>query len=336
MKSQNTGTKTLDEDMPPAKRLGGVLKRFSSLTTLAALVVLMAVITAINTSFLTTSNLMNLLLQVTANGFIAFGMTFVILTGGIDLSVGAILALSSALMAGMAAGGMPLPIAVLLCLVVGAVLGAINGVFVAYWKMAPFIVTLATQMVYRGLTLVFTNGNPLTKGMDGFFLAFIGQGYLFGIPFPVILMVIAFVVLYVLLHKTAFGRSVYALGGNERAAYIAGVKSNRVKVAIYTISGLMSALSGLVITSRLSSATPQAGNSYEMFAIAAVVIGGTSLMGGKGRMTGTIIGVLIIGVINNGLNIIGVSTFWQQVVEGLVILVAVLIDVIKNRKSMRV
>ncbi|MFT9110958.1 MAG: ribose ABC transporter permease [Bifidobacterium psychraerophilum] len=317
------------------KSLGNLSKRFSSLTTLAALVILMVIITFINPNFFTANNLLNLLLQVTANGFIAFGMTFVILTGGIDLSVGAILALSSALAAGMIGAGMPLPLAVFLCLVIGAFLGAVNGFFIAYGKMAPFIVTLATQMAYRGLTLVFTNGNPLTNKMDGFFLAFIGQGYLFGIPFPVIIMIIAFVLLFVLLHKTSFGKSVYALGGNEKAAYIAGVQSNRVKVAIYTISGAMSALSGLVITSRLSSATPQAGSGYEMFAIAAVVLGGTSLMGGKGRLTGTMIGVLIIGVLNNGLNIIGVSAFWQQVVEGVVILVAVLIDVLRNRKSLR-
>ncbi|MEE8738927.1 MAG: ribose ABC transporter permease [Bifidobacterium sp.] len=317
------------------KSLGKFTQRFSSLTTLAALIVLVVIITIINSSFFTASNLLNLLLQVTANGFIAFGMTFVILTGGIDLSVGAILALSSAFAAGMIGSGMPMPLAIIASLLIGGLLGAINGLFISFGKMAPFIVTLATQMVYRGLTLVFTNGNPLTKNMDGFFLAYIGQGYLLGIPFPVILMVIAFAVLYVLLHRTAFGKSVYALGGNEQAAYIAGVKSNRVKIAIYTISGLMSALAGLVITSRLSSATPQAGNGYELYAIAAVVLGGTSLMGGKGRMSGTIIGVLIIGVLNNGLNIIGVSAFWQQVVEGVVILVAVLIDVLRNRKAVR-
>nr|WP_280520323.1 sugar ABC transporter permease [Lactococcus nasutitermitis] len=308
-------------------------KKLSSLTTLIALIALMIIITAINPNFLTTNNLLNLLLQVTANGFIAFGMTFVILTSGIDLSVGAILALSSAISAGLIAQGMPLPLAVLIAILLGGFLGAINGLLVAYGKLAPFIVTLATQMVYRGATLVFTNGNPITKHMSGFFLAYIGQGYLFGIPFPVILMVIVFIILYILLHKTAFGKSVYALGGNEKAAYISGVKLNKVKVIIYTISGVMSALSGLIITSRLSSATPQAGTGYEMYAIAAVVLGGTSLMGGKGRMTGTIIGVLIIGVLNNGLNIIGVSAFWQQVIEGIVILIAVLVDVLRNKTS---
>ncbi len=308
-------------------------KKFSSLTTLLALIVLMVVITLINPNFMTGNNLLNLLLQVTANGFIAFGMTFVILTSGIDLSVGAILALSSALSAGMIAQGMPLPLAVLMAVIIGGFLGAINGALVAYGKLAPFIVTLATSMVFRGATLVFTNGNPITKGLDGYFLAYIGQGYLLGVPFPVILMLIVFGLLWVLLHRTAFGKSVYALGGNEKAAYISGIKLNKVKIAIYTLSGVMSAISGLIITSRLSSATPQAGSGYEMYAIAAVVLGGTSLMGGKGRMFGTMIGVLIIGVLNNGLNIIGVSAFWQQVIQGIVILIAVLIDVVRSKKK---
>ena len=308
-------------------------QKFSSLTTMIALIVLMIIITCINPNFMTANNLLNLLLQVTANGFIAFGMTFVILTSGIDLSVGAILALSSAVSAGFIAQGMPLPLAVVCALIIGAFLGAINGALIAYGKLAPFIVTLATQMVYRGATLVFTDANPITKHMDGYFLAYIGQGYLLGIPFPVILMILVFIVLWILLHKTAFGKSVYALGGNEKAAYISGIKLNKVKIAIYTLSGAMSAISGLIISSRLSSATPQAGSGYEMYAIAAVVLGGTSLMGGKGRMFGTMIGVLIIGVLNNGLNIIGVSAFWQQVIQGLVILVAVLIDVIRSKRK---
>ena len=262
-------------------------QKFSSLTTMIALIVLMIIITCINPNFMTANNL---LLQVTANGFIAFGMTFVILTSGIDLSVGAILALSSAVSAGFIAQGMPLPLAVVCALIIGAFLGAINGALIAYGKLAPFIVTLATQMVYREATLVFTDGNPITKHMDGYFLAYIGQGYLLGIPFPVILMILVFIILWILLHKTAFGKSVYALGGNEKAAYISGIKLNKVKIAIYTLSGAMSAISGLIISSRLSSATPQAGSGYEMYAIAAVVLGGTSLMGGKGRMFGTMIG----------------------------------------------
>lgn len=310
------------------------MKYMSELTTVIALIVLMAVITIINSNFLTANNLLNLLLQVTSNALIAFGMTFVILTGGIDLSVGSILALSSALTAGLLGSGMPVTLAILISLILGCILGMMNGLLISYGKLAPFIVTLATMTIFRGATLVYTNGNPITKGLsDTFLFQFLGQGYIVGIPFPVIIMFIVFIVLYVLLHKTAFGKSVYAIGGNEKAAYISGVKLNKVKIIIYSISGIMASISGLIITSRLSSAQPTAGASYEMDAIAAVVLGGTSLSGGKGRILGTLIGALIIGVLNNGLNIIGVSAFWQQVVKGVVILIAVLIDRFKVVKQ---
>lgn len=310
------------------------MKYMSELTTVIALIILMAVITIINSNFLTANNLLNLLLQVTSNALIAFGMTFVILTGGIDLSVGSILALSSALTAGLLGSGMTVTLAILSSLILGCILGMMNGLLISYGKLAPFIVTLATMTIFRGATLVYTNGNPITKGLsDTFLFQFLGQGYIVGIPFPVIIMFIVFIVLYVLLHKTAFGKSVYAIGGNEKAAYISGVKLNKVKIIIYSISGMMASISGLIITSRLSSAQPTAGASYEMDAIAAVVLGGTSLSGGKGRILGTLIGALIIGVLNNGLNIIGVSAFWQQVVKGVVILIAVLIDRFKVVKQ---
>ncbi|HEO0439790.1 TPA: ribose ABC transporter permease [Streptococcus agalactiae] len=310
-----------------------MMKYISELTTLIALAGLMVIITLINPNFLTTNNLLNLLLQVTANGFIAFGMTFVILTGGIDLSVGSILALSSALTAGLIGHGVPVGIAIVLSVALGGILGMLNGLFISYGKLAPFIVTLATMTIFRGATLVYSNGNPITAGLsDSFLFQFLGQGYIVGIPFPVILMFLTFIILYILLHKTAFGKSVYALGGNEKAAYISGIKLNKVKIIIYTISGIMASISGLIITSRLSSAQPTAGASYGMDAIAAVVLGGTSLSGGKGRIIGTLIGALIIGVLNNGLNIIGVSAFWQQVVKGIVILMAVLLDRFKVAK----
>lgn len=310
------------------------MKYISELTTVIALIILMAIITIINSNFLTANNLLNLLLQVTSNALIAFGMTFVILTGGIDLSVGSILALSSALTTGLLGSGMPVTLAILISLILGCILGMMNGLLISYGKLAPFIVTLATMTIFRGATLVYTNGNPITKGLsDTFLFQFLGQGYIVGIPFTVIIMFIVFIVLYVLLHKTAFGKSVYAIGGNEKAAYISGVKLNKVKIIIYSISGIMASISGLIITSRLSSAQPTAGVSYEMDAIAAVVLGGTSLSGGKGRILGTLIGALIIGVLNNGLNIIGVSAFWQQVVKGVVILIAVLIDRFKVVKQ---
>lgn len=298
----------------------------SKLGPLLALIVLVVAVSIMNPNFLSPNNLMNLLRQVAANGFIAFGMTFVILTGGIDLSVGSTLALSSAFSAGMMASGLPPLVAVVTGLLIGAFLGAVNGFLISKGKMAPFIATLATMTIYRGATLVYTNGNPITGLGDSFFFSFLGRGYLFGIPFPVILMFIAFLVLYLLLHKTAFGRKTYAIGGNEKAAFIAGVKIDKIKIFIYSISGLMASISGMIITSRLNSAQPTAGQSYEMDAIASVVLGGTSLSGGRGSLFGTLVGALIIGTLNNGLNLLGVSSFYQQIVKGIVIVIAVLLD----------
>lgn len=298
----------------------------SKLGPLLALIVLIVVVTAINPSFISPNNLLNLLRQVAANGFIAFGMTFVILTGGIDLSVGSTLALSSALTAGLLSNGVNALIAVVVGIISGGFLGALNGILISKGKMAPFIATLATMTIYRGTTLVYTNGNPITGIGDSFFFSFIGRGYLFGIPFPVVLMFVVFILLFLLLHKTSFGRKTYAIGGNEKAAYIAGVKIDKIKILIYTISGVMASISGMIITSRLNSAQPTAGQSYEMDAIASVVLGGTSLSGGRGRIFGTLVGALIIGTLNNGLNLLGVSSFYQQIVKGIVIVIAVLLD----------
>lgn len=313
----------MEKQIIQSKKIGVYL---SKLGPLLALFVLILTVSVINPSFLSVNNLLNLLRQVSANGFIAFGMTFVILTGGIDLSVGSTLALSSAFTAGMISNGMNPVLSVLTGLMSGAMLGAINGMLISKGKMAPFIATLATMTIYRGSTLVFTNGNPITGLGDSFFFSFIGRGYLFGVPFPVILMFLIFIILAVLLHRTAFGRKTYAIGGNEEAAYIAGVKIDKIKILIYAISGLMASISGMIITSRLNSAQPTAGQAYEMDAIAAVVLGGTSLSGGRGRIFGTLVGALIIGTLNNGLNLLGVSSFYQQIVKGIVIVVAVLLD----------
>ena len=313
------------------KEKGPAKKRLNKLGPLLALVVLVIFVTIMNPSFMSPTNLLNLLRQVSTNALIAFGMTFVIITGGIDLSVGSTLALSSALMAGMIASGLNPVLAMGVGLVLGAFLGACNGVMITKGKMAPFIATLATMTIYRGLTLVYTDGNPITGIGDSFIFKYMGRGYLFGIPFPVVVMLLFFGVLYVLLHKMTFGRKTFALGGNEKAAFIAGIKSDRIKIAIYSISGLMAAVAGIIITSRLNSAQPTAGNAYEMDAIASVVLGGTSLSGGRGRLVGTLIGALIIGTLNNGLNLLGVSSFYQQVVKGVVIIIAVLLDR-KNKK----
>lgn len=303
--------------------MNSMIDRFLPIVGLTLLVV---VITIMNSQFLSPDNLLNLLRQVSINGLIAFGMTFVILTGGIDLSVGSILAFSSAMTALIITSGIDPMFAMLLGCVVGLLAGAVNGLLVTAGGMAPFIVTLATMTIYRGATLVVTDGNPITGLGDSLMFQMFGKGYFFGIPVPAVTMAVTFVILYIILNKTVFGRQTYAIGGNETAAALSGIKVNRTKIMIYALSGLMSALTGIILASRLDSAQPTAGETYELDAIAAVVLGGTSLMGGKGRIVGTLIGVLIIGVLNNGLNLVGVSSFYQQIIKGLVIVIAVLID----------
>ncbi|WP_337089927.1 ABC transporter permease subunit [Leuconostoc pseudomesenteroides] len=305
-----------------------ILQQLSGLGPVLALIVLALITTVMNPSFLDPNNLLNLLRQVSINGLIAFGMTFVILTGGIDLSVGAILALTSALSAMMITSGVPTLIAMLIGIIFGGLLGGLNGLIITKGGAAPFIASLATMTIFRGATYVFTNGNPITsKAMNNSFIfQFIGRGYFFGIPVPVIIMLISFFILYILLHKMTFGRKTYALGGNEKAAFVSGIKVNITKTWIYVISGIMSSAAGMILISRLSSAQPDAGTGFEMDAIAAVVLGGTSLAGGRGRIFGTLIGALIIGTLNNGMNLIGISSFYQQIVKGIVIIIAVLLD----------
>lgn len=298
----------------------------TKLGPLIGLFLLVIVITVLNPSFLSVNNLLNVLRQVSISALIAFGMTFVILTGGIDLSVGSTLALTGAVAASLLAGGTDPFIAMGLALILGLVLGAVNGVIITKGKVAPFIATLATMTIYRGLTLVYTEGRPVSGLGDSLAFQLFGKGYFFGIPVPVITMVVSFAILYFILHKTTFGRRVYAVGGNEEAAKLSGISPDRVKIAVYAITGFLAAMSALILTSRLNSAQPTAGESYELDAIAAVVLGGTSLTGGKGWIFGTLVGALIIGVLNNGMNLIGVSSFFQQVVKGVVILLAVLID----------
>jgi ribose transport system permease protein len=212
----------------------------------------------------------------------------------------------------------------LIGLLAGVVMGAINGIIITKGKVAPFIGTLATMTVFRGLTLVYTEGRPITGLNEDF--ALLGKGFFLEIPMPVIWMLISFAILYFLLRHTTFGRHVYALGSNEEATKLSGINTGKVKVLVYSISGLFAALSGIILTSRLNSAQPTAGTSYELDAIAAVVLGGTSLSGGRGWIVGTLIGAMIIGVLDNGLNLLNVSSFYQSVVKGAVILIAVLLD----------
>ncbi len=299
---------------------------FQKIAPFIGLILIIIIITAINPSFLSMSNIFNVLRQVSINALIAFGMTFVILTGGIDLSVGSILALTGAVTAGMMASGIDPILAMLLGLFLGAVLGAINGVIIAKGKVAPFIATLATMTIYRGLTLVYTEGRPISGLGDSMAFQMLGKGYFLGIPVPVVTMLISFGILYFILKKTTFGRRVYAVGGNEEASVLSGINADRIKIYVYSLVGALAGLASLILTSRLNSAQPTAGQMFELDAIAAVVLGGTSLTGGRGWIVGTLIGALIIGVLNNGLNLIGVSSFFQQVVKGAVILLAVLLD----------
>lgn len=307
------------------------MKENQNLGTILALIILMVFVSILNPTFLQANNLMNLMRQLIINGFIALGMTFVILTGGIDLSVGSTLALTSAIFAGLLQNGMNTGLAILVAVGLGLILGLINGILITKGKLAPFIVTLATMTIFRGLTLVYTDGRPIAGPKDNFAFKFLGKGQIFGIPFQVILFILAFLCLWIILNKTSLGRKIYAVGGNEKASFISGINIDKVKIWVYVISSLMAVLSGLVLTSRLNSAQPTAGAAYEMDAIAAVVLGGTSMTGGSGSLTGTLIGILILGVLNNGLNLLGVSSFYQQIVKGIVILIAVLIDRKRNK-----
>jgi len=300
--------------------------------TILILLFLVAIVSIISPNFLDLNNIMNILQQVSVNGLIALGMTFVILTAGIDLSVGSILALSGMALGMMILSGVNEVLAIIIVLVLGAVLGFVNGTFISKVKLEPFIVTLATMTMFRGITLVISDGIPaMGVTTDAPILDFLSQGKIFGIPFPTILFLIVFLILMLILQNTVFGRGVYAIGGNEEVARLSSVPTNKIKTSVYVISGIMSALAGVILTSRLSSSQPTAGTGFELDAIAAVVIGGTSLAGGRGRIFGTLIGVLIIGVINNGLNVMGVSAFYQQFIKGLIILIAVILDRKSNK-----
>lgn len=256
-------------------------------------------------------------------------MTCVILTDAIDLSVGSILGLSTALCAGMIASGFPVVPAMILALVIGTGLGLVSGILVTKGRLQAFIATLVTMTVYRGLTMIFMDGKPISNLGDSFALKLVGKGNIFRIPIPVILFVLVFIAFYFMLNKTTFGRRIYATGSNSKCARLAGVDIDKTKIIVYGISGFMSALSGLILLSRLNSAQPTLGDGYEMDAIAATALGGTSMSGGRGKIQGTLIGVLIIAVLNNGMNILGISSYYQDVVKGIVILIAVLSD--RNR-----
>jgi ribose/xylose/arabinose/galactoside ABC-type transport system permease subunit len=301
--------------------LAGLLRRYGMVV---AFVLLIAVLSFLSDSFLTISNLLNVTRQVSINAILAAGMTFVILTAGIDLSVGSLLALSGAIMAGLLASGKPLLAGIGAGLALGALVGLVNGLVITRGKVQPFIATLGMLTIARGVTLVYTDGRPITGLPEAF--VWLGAGEVLRIPVPILIMGVVFLLTYVILTQTVAGRYVYAIGGNEEAARLSGVNVARYKTLAYVASGLFSATSAVILTARLNSAQPTAGAGFELDAIAAVVLGGTTLAGGEGSIGGTLLGALIIGVINNGLNLLNVSSFYQLVAKGVVILLAVLLD----------
>jgi len=311
------------------------------LQPLIALALMAVAMTILSSNFATKDNLFNVARQISVNVCISVGMTMVILTGGIDLSVGSILAFTGAVAAGLLKNGIELTGANLfigftlfgviwIALAAGGFLGWFNGWMITRFNVPPFVATLAMLTIARGLTMLYTKGFPITQLGDHF--TYLGTGWFFGIPMPVWISIVVVALSAFFMNKTRTGRSIYAIGGNERAALLSGVKVNRVKLVVYMLAGVLSGIAGLLVTARLDSAQPNAGLGYELDSIAAVVIGGTSLSGGKGSVIGTVIGAGIIGVLNNGLVLLNVSPFWQQVIKGLVILLAVIIDKIQKKK----
>jgi ribose transport system permease protein len=306
--------------------------RFRSLLALALMVLVLSVL---SDRFLTPDNGWNILRQISVNLCLSVGMTLVILSGGIDLSCGAILALAGAMAAGLLKNGLAIPGtelllqfttsgAILAGVLVGGAAGWVNGFAITRFSLPPFVATLGMFSIARGLTMLWTGGFPITGLGDGF--GHLGTGTFLGMPMPVWIMLALTAVFIVVTKRTRFGRHLYAVGGNERAARLTGLNVSRIKLAVYTLAGALAGVAGLIVTARLDSAQPNAGLGYELDSIAAVVIGGTSLSGGRGSIWGTVLGCLIIGVLNNGLFLLNVSPFWQQVIKGLVILLAVALD----------
>ncbi|MER7492511.1 substrate-binding domain-containing protein [Streptomyces pharetrae] len=296
---------------------------------LTALIVLVVALSALSGDFLTADNLLNIGVQAAVTAILAFGVTFVIVSAGIDLSVGSVAALSATVLAWSATSeGVPVPLAVLLAVATGIGCGLVNGFLISYGKLPPFIATLAMLSVARGLSLVISQGSPIAFPESVSHLGDTLGGWL---PVPVLVMVVMGLLTAFVLGRTYIGRSLYAIGGNEEAARLSGLRVKKQKLAIYALSGLFAAAAGIVLASRLSSAQPQAAQGYELDAIAAVVIGGASLAGGTGKASGTLIGALILAVLRNGLNLLSVSAFWQQVVIGVVIALAVLLDTVRRR-----
>jgi len=286
----------------------------------------------VSDAFLTKTNILNMIRQITINGIISVGMTFVLVAGGIDLSVGAVVALASIIGSDFAhPGTYPIIVPILVAIAVGASCGLVNGVIISKGHVPPFIVTMGMMTICRGLTLLYHKGTAVLNFSDAF--GQIGGGVVLGIPVPIIIFAVIVVLFAFILSRTRFGRYIYAIGGNAVSAKVSGINTDMITIAVYVISGILAAAAGIVLTSRVMAATVIAGNGYELDAIAAAVIGGTSLSGGIGTISGTIVGALIIGILNNGLVLLNVSSYIQNVVQGIIIIVAVFIDQYTNAKK---
>ena len=307
-----------------------ILKSLQKYGVLIAFVLICIAISILSPNFLTVTNLLIVVRQITINAMLAFGVTFVIVSGGIDLSMGSVVAVAGVVAASFAhPGSYPLIIPLIAGISAGLLIGAFNGIVITKGNVPPFIVTLGTMTIGRGLALIISDGRPISNLSDTF--GYIGGGELLGIPFPIVILGIIFIACLFLLKKTVLGRYIYAVGGNEEAARASGINVNKIKITVYTLCGGLSAVGGIILASRISTGQPNVGVAFELDAIAAVVIGGTSLSGGIGTMTGTLIGALLIGVIGNGLDLLNVSSYYQQVVMGLIIIIAVILDNLRRR-----
>ena len=309
--------------------LGSFIKR--NMGILIGLVVLFLFLSVATDSFLSTKNMLQVLRQICINGLLAFGMTFVLIIGGIDLTVGSVVAISGVSVVIMLNSGVPLPVALVVALLLGAIVGLLNGGIIALTGMPPFIVTLSLQGTIRGIAYVITDGRSVS--CDNAVFNAIGNGYLFGIPIPIYIVAFVMIVISILLYYKRFGRRMYAVGGNITAAGFSGIHVKKIMVQVYVLSGVLSALAGIILASRMYSGQPASGQAYESDAIAAAVLGGTSFNGGIGTVGGTLIGALVIGFLTNGLNLLHISSYVQMIIKGLVIIGAVGIDILKNRKK---
>jgi ribose transport system permease protein len=312
-KSKGVGTK-----------MGGLQMSWRDMGTVAGLLIMVVVFASLSDVFLTQRNLVNILQQSSINACIAIGMTLVIISGGIDLSVGPVAAFAAVLGATLLVAGYPVPLVILAALVVGMMCGFLNGALIAYAGLQPFIVTLGTLSLFRALALIYTGGNPILSLPNEFRRLFAAQ--LFGLPMPVIIVGVLAVAAIVLLKKTPLGEYILAVGGNEEAARVSGVPIERTKVITYMISGGLAALAAVILIARLGAAEPTLGNLWELEAIAAAAIGGASLMGGKGSIFGTILGAIVLGAMRNGLTLLNVQAFYQLLATGIIIILAMLVD----------